>query len=81
MPRSERLLGNGEAAFEQRFGVHIATLRLIKQREVVETGTDSRMRRAKHLLADGDSALRQRLGLGIAALGPVEACEISETTG
>ena len=68
MLRSERLLADGEGAFEQRFSLGIAALRPLKQREVVQTDGDMRMLRTKRLLADGEGAFLQRFGLGIAAL-------------
>ena len=60
----------------KRLGLGIAALRLVEQREVIQTGGDMRVLRTERLLADGEGAFVQRLGLGVAALRPVEHREI-----
>jgi hypothetical protein len=68
MGRSQRILTDGEGAFEDRLGLFVAALVLIDGSQIVETGGDIGMVRPQRLLADRQGALKQWLGLAIAVL-------------
>ena len=78
----QRLLADGEAALEERLGLGVAALGLVKQGEVVE-------RRLPVMVCSGPSAfsrmarlrLYKRLGLGVAALLLVQPGQVVERRG
>ncbi len=72
MTCSEGLFPDGQAPPEQRLGLGILALEMIKERQIVQGFTDVRMCGAQGLLADSESLLEQGLGLGIVTLGAIE---------
>ena len=76
MQWSQLLLADLKGSLEQRLGLLILPLDIVKTCQVVEAPRCVGMIRSQLLLADGQDALVQRLGLFVLVLNIVEQSEI-----
>ena len=76
MVGTERLFSDRQRALVKRLGVVIATLCVIKPRQIVQRYRDIGMIGTERLFSDRQRALIQRLGFGIAALIDVKLRQI-----
>ncbi len=72
---------NYQCPLEERLGLGVATLDLVKLRQIVETSGHAGVFRSQGIFVNRERSPVKGLGLGVAALGMVEFRQIIEGGG